>query len=48
MCRRFLADSADYAQETVEAAGITKVFENHSSEASAEEISAYIKEQLAL
>ena len=48
MCRRFLADSADYAQEKVEAAGITKLFENHSSEASAEEISAYIKEQLAL
>ena len=48
MCRRFLADSADYAQEKVDAAGVTRVFENHSSETSAEEISAYIKEQLAL
>ena len=46
MCRRFLADSADYAQEKLDAAGITMLFENHSSEATAEEISAYIKEQL--
>lgn len=46
MCRRFLADSADYAQEKLDEAGITKVFENHSSEATAEEISAYIREQL--
>ena len=48
MCRRFLADSADYAQEKVDAAGITRLFENYSSEATAEEISAYIKEQLTL
>lgn len=48
MCRRFLADSADYAQEKIDAAGITKVFENHASVECKEEISAYIKEQLAL
>jgi len=48
MCRRFLADSTDYAQEKVDAAGITRLFENYSSEATAEEISAYIKEQLTL
>ena len=48
MCRRFLADSVDYAQEKIDAAGITRVFENHSSEISAEEISSYIKEQLTL
>ena len=48
MCRRFLADSADYAQEKVDAAGITKLFENDSSSTTAEEISAYIKEQLTL
>ena len=42
MCRRFLADSADYAQDKVDAAGITRLFENYSSEATAEEISAYI------
>ena len=48
MCRRFLADSADYSQEKMDDAGITRVFENHSSEASAEEISTYIKEQLTL
>lgn len=48
LCRRFLADSADYAQEKVAAAGISRIFENHSSEATAVEISAYIKEQLSL
>ena len=48
MCRRFLADSADYAQEKVDAAGITKLFENDSSSTTAEKISAYIKEQLTL
>ncbi len=46
MCRRFLADSADYSQEKMDAAGIGRVFENHSSEVSAIEISAYIQEQL--
>ena len=48
MCRRFLADSADYSQEKMDAAGITRVFENHASVECKEEISAYIKEQLAL
>ncbi len=48
MCRRFLADSADYAQEKIEAAGITRTFENISIEACMEEISAYIKQQSAL
>lgn len=48
MCRRFLADSADYAQEKVDAAGISRIFENHNSETTAAEISAYIKEQLLL
>ena len=46
MCRRFLADSADYAQAKIDAAGICRVFENQSSEETAEEISFYIKEQL--
>ncbi len=48
MCRRFLADSADYAQEKIDAAGIKRVFENHSSSISAAEISTYIKEQLII
>ena len=48
MCRRFLADSADYAQDKVDAAGICRVFENYSSKETAEEISHYIKEQLTL
>jgi guanylate kinase len=47
MCRRFLADSADYAQDKIDEAGITKMFENQSSEITAEEISSYIQEQLA-
>lgn len=48
MCRRFLADSADYAQDKIDAAGIDRVFENHASETTAAEISVYIKEQLLL
>lgn len=48
MCRRFLADSADYAQGKMDAAGITRIFENHDSGTTAVEISAYIKEQLLL
>ena len=47
MCRRFLADSADYAQDKIDAAGICRVFENDSSEETAAAISSYIKEQLA-
>ena len=46
LCRRFLADSADYTQEKMDAAGITQIFENHSSEETAVQISEYIKEQL--
>ncbi len=48
MCRRFLADSADYSREKIEAAGINREFENLASVDCKEEISAYIKEQLAL
>ena len=48
LCRRFLADSADYSQEKMDAAGISRIFENHASETTAVEISAYIKEQLLL
>lgn len=46
MCRRFLADSVDYAPEKLKEAGITKVFENNDSEQVCKEISAYIKTQL--
>lgn len=48
LCRRFLADSADYTQEKMDAAGIVRIFENYSSEDTAAQISAYIKEQLLL
>lgn len=46
MCRRFLADSADYAPEKMKAAGITRVFVNECTKEACGEISAYIKEQL--
>ena len=48
MCRRFLADSADYSEEKIAAAGIDRVFENRASETTAAEISTYVKEQLLL
>lgn len=44
MCRRFLADSVDYSEEKVKAAGISRVFENHDLERCLEEICAYIIE----
>lgn len=46
MCRRFLADSADYAPQKMKEAGITKVFENKQTEQVCKEISAYIKQAL--
>ncbi len=46
MCRRFLADSEDYSEEKIQTAGITRLFENYSSNEVAAEISNYIKEQL--
>lgn len=47
LCRRFLADSADYSEENIKAAKITRTFENQSLERCAAEISTYIQEQLA-
>ena len=44
MCRRFLADSADFAEENLRRAGIRKRFVNMELERCLEEIGAYIKD----
>ena len=43
LCRRFLADSVDFSEEKITAAGITKRFENNDLKHCLEEIRAYIK-----
>lgn len=42
MCRRFLADSIDFAEEKIVELGITKRFENNDLEQCLDEIRAYI------
>ena len=42
MCRRFLADEADFAEENMKKAGIEKRFENVDMEACVKEIEAYL------
>lgn len=44
LCRRFLADSEDFAEGKIAEAGIEKRFRNRDLKESIEEISAYIKE----
>lgn len=44
LCRRFLADSEDFAEEKIAEAGIEKRFRNRDLKDSIEEISEYIKE----
>ena len=44
LCRRFLADSEDFAEEKIAEAGIEKRFYNRDLKEGIEEISAYIKE----
>ena len=44
LCRRFLADSEDFAEEKIAEAGIEKRFRNRDLKESIEKISAYIKE----
>ena len=46
MCRRFLADSADFAEEKISAAGITARFQNNDLESCLKEIRVYIVGQL--
>lgn len=44
MCRRFLADSADFSEENIRRAGIRKRFVNTELECCLEEIGAYIRD----
>lgn len=46
MCRRYLADSQDFAEEKIKAAGIETRFYNDNLEKVLEEIEAYIVKQL--
>ncbi|MDE5802733.1 MAG: guanylate kinase [Lachnospiraceae bacterium] len=46
MCRRFLADSEDFAEDKVRRAGITKRFRNDNLEQCLSEIKKYISEML--
>lgn len=45
MCRRFLADAADFSEEKLKEAQITRRFVNDSLEGVEKEIVSYIKEQ---
>lgn len=45
MCRRFLADSEDFAEEKLEEAGITKRFQNDDFSRCLEEIMVYLNVQ---
>ena len=42
LCRRFLADDADFAEEALEKAGITRHFENDNLQKTVEEIAAFV------
>jgi guanylate kinase len=45
MCRRFLADAADFSQENLQQAEITKIFYNVDIDETEKEIVSYIKEK---
>ena len=44
LCRRFLADAADFSEEKLAAAGITRRFINEDSEVTAQKMAQYILE----
>ena len=44
MCRRYIADSDDFSEENIEAAGIIRRFENDIFEKCLEEITGYIRQ----
>ncbi len=46
MCRRYLADEADFSEENLAAAGIDRRFENDDREATMAAIEDYIREQI--
>lgn len=47
MCRRFLADSEDFSEEKIEAAGITRRFQNDDLDRCIAEIEEYIQTALS-
>ena len=47
MCRRFLADSADFSEENLKAAGICRRFENQSLHTTIDEVASYIQAEMA-
>ena len=47
LCRRFLADSRDFAPEKLREAGIEKIFDNSDSSACAEEVAAYVLDRIS-
>lgn len=46
LCRRFLADAADFSAERLEKAGINQIFNNLDGDTCFQEICVYIKEKL--
>jgi hypothetical protein len=47
MCRRFLADAADFSDEKLAAAGIEKRFYNRNLEETIREVTEYIKKRIS-
>lgn len=47
MCRRFLADSADFSEDKIKAAHISKRFDNHDLEECMQNIIKYIEESVS-
>ncbi len=47
MCRRFLTDSADFSEEKLAAAGISRRFNNLELNTTIEEVASYIKEAIS-
>ncbi len=47
MCRRFLADAEDFAEDRVHSAGVERTFRNDESEQCMRDIVAYLREELA-
>ena len=47
MCRRFLADSADFSEEKLVEAGIVRRFSNNDFVQTVREVTAYIADEIA-
>ena len=47
MCRRFLADAADFSEKKLTEAGITRRFINNDMEGTIQEITEYIRQDMS-